>query len=86
VPVLGLFGGKDVQVVLDQNEPALRAALDAAGNDDYEIVVFPNANHLFQEAETGSLREYADLPARFTPEFLPALVEWVTAHVEVAQT
>ena len=83
VPVQGLFGGKDVQVVLDQNEPALRSALDAAGNDDFEIVVFPNANHLFQEAEIGSVQEYADLPTEFTPDFLPALVAWVTAHVEM---
>lgn len=85
VPVLGLFGAKDVQVVLDQNEPALRAALEAAGNDDFETVVFPSANHLFQEAETGALGEYGELPPTFTPDFLPTIVEWVTARTGVTE-
>jgi hypothetical protein len=81
VPVLALFGGKDVQVDAEQNAPALEAALTEAGNEDYEIVVFPNANHLFQEAETGGLSEYGTLPAEFTPDFLPTIIEWLHAHV-----
>jgi hypothetical protein len=83
-PFLGLFGAKDVQVVLEQNEPALRAALEVAGNENHEIVVFPDANHLFQSAQTGALEEYPTLAAEFTPDFLPALVEWVTAQSAVA--
>ena len=82
-PVLGLFGARDVQVVLDRNEPALRAALEAAGSD-FEIVVFPDANHLFQAAETGGLDEYSTLAPRFTAGFLPTLVDWVTAQAGVA--
>jgi hypothetical protein len=80
VPVLGLFGGRDVQVVTAQNEPALRAALEAAGNEDVRIVVLPDANHLFQAAESGAVEEYASLAPEFTSEFLPTLVEWVTAR------
>ena len=83
VPVLGLFGAKDVQVPLEQNEPAWREALVAAGNDDATPVVFPEANHLFQDSVTGSLDEYSELEAVFTAEFLPTLVEWVTARAGV---
>ncbi len=83
VPVLGLFGGRDVQVVTEQNEPALRTALEAAGNEDVEIVVFDDANHLFQASESGAIEEYASLAPEFTPEFLPTLVEWVTARAGV---
>ncbi|MCC6804045.1 MAG: alpha/beta hydrolase [Anaerolineae bacterium] len=85
VPVLALFGGKDVQVDAEQNAPALEAALAEAGNADYEIVVFPNANHLFQEAGTGGVSEYGSLPGEFTPDFLPTIIDWITEHVTIAQ-
>lgn len=78
VPVLGLFGAKDVQVVSEQNEPALRAALESAGNEDFETVVLPDANHLFQAATTGAFAEYSTLDPVFTPTFLPTLIDWVT--------
>jgi hypothetical protein len=80
VPVLGLFGGKDVQVVTAQNEPALRAALEAGGNEDVRIVVLPGANHLFQAAESGAVEEYSSLAPEFDEGFLPALVAWVTTQ------
>jgi pimeloyl-ACP methyl ester carboxylesterase len=83
VPALGLFGAKDVQVPLGLNERAWREALAAAGNDDATAVVFPEANHLFQDSVTGSLDEYSELAAVFTADFLPTLVEWVTARAGV---
>jgi pimeloyl-ACP methyl ester carboxylesterase len=84
IPVLALFGGKDVQVDDQQNAPAVAAALAEAGNHDYEIIVLPNANHLFQEADTGGLSEYGTLPAEFTPDFLPAILSWLDRHVTIA--
>ncbi|MCC7209275.1 MAG: alpha/beta fold hydrolase [Anaerolineae bacterium] len=85
VPVLGVFGGKDVQVDPEQNAPALRAALEAAGNADVEIVVIEDANHLFQKADTGGVDEYMALPAEFTPEFLPTVSDWILEHVTVVE-
>jgi len=84
VPVLAIFGDKDVQVDAEQNAPALEDALEHAGNDDVEIAVLPNANHLFQEAETGSPSEYATLPAEFTPDLVPTIVNWLQNHLEIA--
>ena len=81
VPVLAIFGGKDVQVDAQQNAPALAAALAQAGNDDFAIVVLPEANHLFQAAETGAFSEYATLPAEFTPDLAPTIVGWLALHV-----
>ena len=83
IPALGLFGALDVQVPLEQNEPAWTAALVAARNADATAIVFDDANHLFQAAETGAVGEYPTLEPEFTPDFLPALVEWVTAQVGV---
>lgn len=76
-----MFGGKDVQVPVDQNAPAIEAALEEAGNEDYTIVTLPDANHLFQKAEIGSLSEYSTLEPVFTPDFVPTLVEWLETHV-----
>ena len=81
VPVLALFGGNDVQVDAEQNAPALEAALKKAGNTDYKIVTFPTANHLFQDAKTGAVSEYATLPAEFLPDFLPTIGDWILDHV-----
>jgi uncharacterized protein len=81
VPVLGLFGGLDVQVDADQNRQGLEAALALAGNKDVTIQVFPSANHLFQVAKTGSPSEYATLPMGFVPRFLQTIRDWLRSHV-----
>jgi dienelactone hydrolase len=80
-PVLGIFGGNDTQVDAAQNRAALQAALDKAGNTDVTITVLPAANHLFQEAGTGGVDEYAALPPQLMPEFLEAISQWLLARV-----
>ncbi len=84
-PVLALFGDLDVQVDVEQNRPALEAALAEAGNEDVTVVVFPKANHLFQEADTGGIDEYAALANEFTPEFLDTILTWLLARVELSE-
>ena len=84
VPVLGLFGGKDVQVPAREQAPALEAALWAAGNTSSTVTTLPDANHLFQSAKTGAVGEYGSLDQTFTADFLPTLVAWVAAHAGVA--
>ena len=81
VPVLGLFGGLDVQVDANQNRKGLESALALGGNTDLTIHVFPSANHLFQVAKTGSPYEYAKLPMTFVPGFLDTLRDWLRAHL-----
>jgi uncharacterized protein len=77
-PVLGIFAALDAQVDLDENLPAFEAALAAAGNDDVTVVVLPEANHLFQRAETGALDEYLRLEMAFLPELPQAITAWLT--------
>ena len=84
-PVLGLYGGNDTQVDADQNTAALQAALDRAGNQDITITVLPTANHLFQNATTGSVQEYAQLDPHLMPEFLAAVSDWLAARVQTGQ-
>jgi pimeloyl-ACP methyl ester carboxylesterase len=77
VPVLALFGAKDVQVDAEQNRAALEAALQKAGNDDLTVVVFPTANHLFQDAQSGAFEEYVTLAPEFLPGFLETISQWL---------
>lgn len=78
VPVLALFGGLDLQVVVDQNRPPLEEAL--AGNPDVTVEVLPRANHLFQAATTGSPAEYATLEHDFVDGFLDTISDWILAR------
>lgn len=80
-PVLLLFGDNDVQVDVGQNRQPLEDALARAGNSDVTTVVFPTANHLFQDAKSGALSEYALLPATLLPEMLNTLADWVMERV-----
>lgn len=76
IPVLAIFGDKDTQVDLEMNQSPIKSALQKSGTS-YQINVFPDANHLFQEAETGSVREYASLKSEFVDGFIPMLSEWI---------
>lgn len=76
MPVLGVFGGKDSQVVAMQNAPLMEAALGDR-NPASRVVTLPDANHLFQAAEAGTIAEYGTLEQTFTPDFLPLVVGWV---------
>jgi hypothetical protein len=76
-PVLALFGEKDTQVSPRQNLPAMKQAFAKGGNKDVTFKVFPDANHLFQKAGTGSPSEYASLEKAFVPCFLETISVWI---------
>jgi pimeloyl-ACP methyl ester carboxylesterase len=82
VPVLALFGEKDVQVPPAANVDALKAALEKAGNEDVSVSVIPGANHLFQAADTGSPNEYTTLPKEFAPGVIETIVDWLNERVK----
>ncbi len=85
VPVLGIFGGKDVQVVAESNETALRETLEAAGNEDVTTMTFDDANHLFQEAVTGAFAEYGQLEPEFIDGFVETVVDWFVERAGVIE-
>lgn len=76
-PVLVLFGGKDLQVPAKQNEKPVTDALTRGGNMEFSVEVYPTANHLFQEAVTGSPSEYTTLKKEFVPGFLERITKWI---------
>lgn len=80
VPVLALFGEKDLQVPPDQSVPVMRRLW--ADHPDATIHVFPSLNHLFQTAETGSITEYGTIEQTISPDVLAMITEWITKRVE----
>ncbi len=81
-PVLVLNGSNDLQVLPDQNLPAIEAALKKGGNTSYKIVKLKGLNHLFQHSDTGSPTEYARIEETFAPEALDTLGNWLAGVVK----
>lgn len=75
--VLALYGSKDLQVHAEPNAGLLEATFHEAGKPNYEIRILENANHIFQQAVTGGVAEYSELPGEFISGYLEAITEWV---------
>jgi uncharacterized protein len=80
-PVLALNGSLDKQVLPDRNLPAIRKALQEAGNKHFEIDELQGLNHLFQTAKTGSPAEYAQIEETISPVALERIANWIHATV-----
>jgi fermentation-respiration switch protein FrsA (DUF1100 family) len=76
-PVLALNGEKDLQVSSKQNLPAIRKALEAGGNKNFEAVELPGLNHLCQTAKTGAVSEYAQIDETIAPAALDKIASWI---------
>ena len=81
-PVLALGGKKDVHVPSSQNLKSIEEALQKAGNKNYEIVEFPNINHLFQTANTGLPMEYSLIEETIAPVVLQTIGDWIFKQVK----
>lgn len=75
--VLALNGAKDLQVPSLVNLEAIRSGLEKGGNLDFTIKEFPEMNHLFQECETGTIKEYAMLDQTISPIVLEVIAKWI---------
>jgi hypothetical protein len=81
VPVMALFGGKDLQVPAGSNSPAMIDALQGGATPDSYISTLPDANHLFQQAETGNPNEYGTIK-EFAFGFLDEVTDWILQRTE----
>ncbi|WP_246011362.1 alpha/beta hydrolase family protein [Nocardia mexicana] len=83
MPVLAVYGGKDLQVPPAQSEPLARRFL--ATNPDADIHVFDGLNHLLQPAGTGEPAEYAEIETTIAPQALDYLTTWLTQRIPPAR-
>jgi pimeloyl-ACP methyl ester carboxylesterase len=80
VPTLAMWGELDKNIVAEKNKPAWDAALKAAGNRDYTLVVIPKANHDMLEAKVGSNAEIKSLQ-RFVPSYFTTIEDWLAKRI-----
>lgn len=76
MPILGLFGGKDLQVTIAQKKDRMKNAL-LKSNTTYHFETFSEANHYFQKAKTGPREEYATLDKLFVKGFIDTVSKWI---------
>ena len=76
-PVLAVIGSKDLQVPADVNIPAIENALKNGGNKHFTVNELPGLNHLFQECQTGSPNEYAEIEQTMSPVLLETVASWI---------
>ncbi len=72
VPLLAIYGDKDLQVPADQNAAALRRVRPTA-----DVVILPGLNHLMQTAGTGLPGEYGTIEETVSPTAIRIVVDWV---------
>jgi pimeloyl-ACP methyl ester carboxylesterase len=75
IPVLVFFGELDKNIDPVQGAEAYEAALQAAGNQDYRIVVIPGVAHTLTSAKTGCLDE--TWGTSYAPKYLQTLEAWL---------
>lgn len=76
VPVLALFGEKDLQVAARYEAPVMRSALRHPRS---RVETIEGVNHLFQPAETGLPSEYGEIETTILPSVLERIRTWMDA-------
>jgi len=74
-PTLALFGEKDVQVTAVENSEAFAKFVNKRNN--FSQIVYQNKNHLFQNATTGHMSEYALIEETFCENVLDDIAKWI---------
>ncbi|UYV13928.1 MAG: alpha/beta fold hydrolase [Phycisphaera sp.] len=77
VPVLAIFGGRDLQVAPEQNMQPMSEHIRAANDNHSAVMVLETSNHLFQHAETGLLTEYATAGDPMEPLLIDLVAAWL---------
>lgn len=78
VPMLTVFGAKDTQVLSQPNSE--KADSLASASDVYlQTAVIPEANHLFQKANTGMPTEYGMLEREFAMGFISEIDQYISS-------
>ncbi|WP_420411259.1 alpha/beta hydrolase [Roseibium sp.] len=74
VPVLALFGGKDLQVAANANADKMRSFLTHPVS---EVDILSGLNHLFQPTKTGKVSEYLTIKTTIDPLALNRITSWL---------
>lgn len=67
-----------MQVNSTANLAAISSALTKAGNKNFKVMPMMGLNHLFQQAQTGSVAEYAANTETVNPVALQTVSGWIS--------
>lgn len=81
-PALILFGEKYLKVPAIENEKALNFIATENNKTNLNIFVIPQANHLFQKANTGNIYEYALIKGTIDFETLNIIKEFLLSFFQ----
>ena len=82
VKVLALNGSRDIQVVAQQNLPAVNEALKEGKTKTFETKEIAGLNHLFQTCTKCTIEEYGELDETFAPIALQTITGWLNNNVK----
>ena len=74
-PVLALNGDRDLQVEAAANLAGIKAGLLKSPSVTFRTL--PGLNHLMQECETGTVKEYGEIEQTMSPQVLERIGEWL---------
>lgn len=77
IPVLGIYGEKDLQVRALSNAAVLKTILEKSKLRNFKVHTFPQLNHLMQTANTGSIEEYHEINETFNEAVMQMITEWI---------
>ena len=78
-PALGLFGTLDTSTPAPIAVANMRRMLTEAGNLDFTLKIFPNANHSLTQAQSGSDDETARAKGQ-APDLFDTLRSWLSTR------
>jgi hypothetical protein len=90
IPILSLFGEKDVMVPPKENRDKMERYLQEAGNKDVTISIIPNVGHDMESFSTlkGGEWKWPEkywVWAKKSPLFYESIITWLVKHRIVAQ-
>lgn len=77
VPILVVFGDRDLMVPPQQNAAPMRAALESSPSDHVSVRVLEGLNHLMQPAKADQAGNAAEIDTTLSPEILEQLTGWI---------
>ncbi|MCH8545683.1 MAG: alpha/beta hydrolase [Cryomorphaceae bacterium] len=80
IPTLIINGKKDLQVWWEDNPTAIKRLISASGNEQVEMKIYDNINHLFQTSETGAPMEYAGNEETFNVDIMADIATFIHAQ------
>ena len=79
IPIFSLYGSIDCQVPSKTNNDLMFDCLSA--NDVwFSLITLNNKNHLFQNATTGTMKEYANISETIAFDVLTMLKDWILKY------